>query len=171
MDTRDHNLMSTSIPEEDASIAVAFSDLDDLIKNWSAKMQAAQAAFANAAESQQSDQTEASHSAAEARVSTAGESPSESQKDQPVTEAVHSSESDKPASDTTAPPAKRGGIVAMEPVDEVEAQPAIDEDEAILSALDPKIAKPIRIKRRLSSGRKTVRELLEEEGIPIPNGF
>ncbi len=39
----------------------------------------------------------------------------------------------------------------------------VDEDEALLASLDPKLAKSIRIKRRLSNGRKSVRELLEEE--------
>ena len=37
-----------------------------------------------------------------------------------------------------------------------------DEDEALLAQLDPKVAKSIRIKRRLSRGKKSVRELINE---------
>ena len=39
---------------------------------------------------------------------------------------------------------------------------SIDDDEALLASLDPKVAQAIRIKRRLSNGKKSVRELLEE---------
>ena len=39
---------------------------------------------------------------------------------------------------------------------------SINDDEALLASLDPEVAKAIRIKRRLSNGEKSVRELLEE---------
>jgi hypothetical protein len=57
------------------------------------------------------------------------------------------------------------------PVDEAPTSPVIaeksqqeleDEDEALLARLDPKVAKSIRIKRRLSRGKKSVRELINE---------
>lgn len=37
-----------------------------------------------------------------------------------------------------------------------------EEDEALLAQLDPKVAQSIRIKRRLSRGKKSVRELINE---------
>lgn len=43
-----------------------------------------------------------------------------------------------------------------------QANEPLDEDEALLATLDPKVAKVIRIKRRLSNGKKSVKELLSE---------
>lgn len=42
------------------------------------------------------------------------------------------------------------------------AAPQADEDEVLLSSLDPETANAIRVKRRLTSNKKTVRELLDE---------
>ena len=66
-------------------------------------------------------------------------------------------ESEK-AEEELSPPVK-----AEEPKEAEPEESPVDEDEALLASLDPKLAKSIRIKRRLSNGRKSVRELLEEE--------
>ncbi len=43
-----------------------------------------------------------------------------------------------------------------------ESQKAAEADEALLETLDPETAKAIRVKRRLTRGKRSVRELLEE---------
>lgn len=57
------------------------------------------------------------------------------------------------------------------PVAEPEPRPATaetGEDEALLASLDPETAKAIRVMRRMSGGRKSVRELLEQYGATPP---
>ncbi|MCA9251412.1 MAG: hypothetical protein KDA54_09785 [Phycisphaerales bacterium] len=49
-----------------------------------------------------------------------------------------------------------------EVVPEKSKQELEEEDEALLAQLDPKVAQSIRIKRRLSRGKKSVRELINE---------
>lgn len=71
---------------------------------------------------------------------------------------------------TNKPPAKpspKKGITVYEDVEvEVAApktpQDTTEEDEALLATLDPKLAKQIRIRRRLGNGKKSVRQLLDE---------
>ncbi|GJM26736.1 MAG: hypothetical protein DHS20C16_31510 [Phycisphaerae bacterium] len=53
--------------------------------------------------------------------------------------------------------------VAKKPVKVEKSKEELDaEDEALLAQLDPKVAKSIRIKRRLSRGKKSVREMINE---------
>ncbi len=60
-----------------------------------------------------------------------------------------------------APP--KAEPAAEMPRSEVPEEPAVSaEDEALLAGLDPKAANAIRVKRRLTGYRKSVRELLEE---------
>jgi hypothetical protein len=68
---------------------------------------------------------------------------------------------DEPAHATSAP-------IAVPPVDPIPSapadapKPAVDEDEALLATLDEETANAIRVMRRMSMGKKTVRELLEK---------
>lgn len=48
------------------------------------------------------------------------------------------------------------------PADSEVAAPKVDDDEALLSSLDPETANTIRVKRRLTGNKRTVRELLDE---------
>jgi len=66
----------------------------------------------------------------------------------------------KPATDTARPPRPE-----PEPVSAGEPPtptPGLPSDEDFLRTLDPETAKAIRVKRRLSNGRRSVQELLEE---------
>jgi len=62
-----------------------------------------------------------------------------------------------PAESVPADEAPKREVVAEKSKQELE-----EEDEALLAQLDPAVAKSIRIKRRLSRGKKSVREMINE---------
>lgn len=69
---------------------------------------------------------------------------------------------DEPQTGSTRSPSAAENDSAMASAAASAAGAELDDDEALLASLDPKVAKAIRIKRRLCNGRKSVRELLDE---------
>lgn len=69
-----------------------------------------------------------------------------------------------PVGDETVGPAAcdSGGAAASSDEAIAPSAPAVDEDEALLATLDPETARAIRVMRRLSDNKRSVRDLLAE---------
>ncbi len=191
MNGAEQNPAIAVLSQDDGAIESAINDLDQKIATWVDAMDKASAALAQVAlaepairaESDSSSSAEASHSApgAESKpveVAPKPEGCAEAPLDkseapaEPVSGIVTlpgSKKSKKPK--LKASPRKGAAKDDSKPVDESPKAPVIPEktkeeldaeDEALLAQLDPKVAKSIRIKRRLSRGKKSVREMINE---------
>lgn len=180
------DIAEISVPSEDGSIAEALADLDGKLAAWSAAMRAAEARFAemsadNPHEAATTDPSPADEPApggadSEARVDAAepgddsGDGDTEPKRSETglasvaaqagVETAGDAKETRGSAMDAAAQP------VAAEAESEAPCAPdqdkGEDQDEALLATLDAETAKAIRVMRRLTPTKKTVRELLGE---------
>ncbi len=186
MNGLDQNPAIAVLSQDDSAIENAFSDLDTKIAAWVDAMDKASVALAQVARVEPvaqpveappaveatpvaNDVAEAQEVRAEAVV-IENESPAEASSG--IVSLPGRKKSKKPS--LKAKTRKlAGGAKSGEgnPTDAAPPTPVIvektkeeldAEDEALLAQLDPKVAKSIHIKRRLSQGRKSVKELINE---------
>ncbi len=171
MESASESTARIDIPSEDGRIDHALGDLTAKIDAWSAAMNDALSALRAASQqaARKPQQTAAASNVAGAPQTkqdrTDATAPSE--KVQPAGRSGIGSRFKRLVSGTDSEPSPpsppKKGIVIPEPDAPPEPTDEFDEDEALLATLDPKVAKAIRIKRRLLHGKKSVKELLDEQ--------
>jgi hypothetical protein len=157
-----------SVPAEDAAVQLAFEQLDARLNAWLSAMQQLGTILRHredqAAPAAEEHAVPPAPELARGNEFTAAEPIAEV----PSVPAV-STTSATPAQGLIAEPAVALGSVVspVEPNASPPSAPATEkaageDEEALLATLDPETAKAIRVRRRLSTGRKSVRELLAE---------
>ncbi len=170
MDTTDFDRPIIAVPSDDGSIDRAIEDLDARISEWAQAMKAAHDAVRQRA--------------ADANRRMAAETAAEGAAAVDATRSAAQASADReriPPAPTPAPPSEKPGLrvdhlqgadakpktgirafETPEPETKEPTNSRYDEDEALLATLDPKLARQIKIKRRLCNGTKSIRELLAE---------
>ena len=171
MESAGENVTAIEVPGEDAAIGLALDDLDTKIEAFSTAMQAGLGALRSAADRAWQDQRSKADSSATADIPNAPAGEPAPAAVKPAAKAIKTEATEEPAKPIPVVRAaeKPAGpqVVKFRPNAASEPEPArpaeVDEDEALLATLDPKVAKAIRIKRRLCNNKKSVRELLDEQ--------
>lgn len=178
MDTATVDKRMAALRADDGGIARLLAELDVKFDAWLAAMRAAQAA-ATGRPAAAADPPVAPPAATAPRAAEAPPAPTTGAHAAPPPEG-RAAEPRAPAPPTagTEPKARRGGGAAEKPgprlfrggrPERSQPEPAAGEDAglsaddaALLATLDAETANAIRVKRRLTGGRKSVRELLQE---------
>jgi len=174
------------VPSEDDSIAEALAELDGKLAAWGAAMRTAEASFTEMSAGSlyrtgtvdPSEEDEPAPSGADgeprgvaaAPGTDSGDGDTESKRSEagPALVAVQAGAETAGDVKETQGSAMAATVqpVAAEAESETASDPdrdkGEDEDEALLDTLDPKTAEAIRVMRRLTPARKSVRELLRE---------
>ena len=172
MDTTASSTLIAEVPPEDGTIATALADLDHKLAAWEravADVHATLGESANRAavapEQVASEKAAAASSlpveVEERAVSSVPLIPSVADVDfdAPLTAPVSGALAEEAANLAEAAAAEADATATRVAA---QAAAAAEEDERLLASLDPKKAKAIRIRRRLSNNSRSVRELLAE---------
>ncbi|NOX58972.1 MAG: hypothetical protein GXP29_08970 [Planctomycetes bacterium] len=183
MDTAELNSTIAPIPQEDGAIDNAINDLDAKIAAWVAAMDKASVALAQVARAETSvakDNHPGSSDAVADKVSPKavvqlpGGEPKKSKAPEPpksrsglgaklrklVGGSQPSEQKENAMAEVASKTNKHASSTGVEKSTKAPSQ--ADDNEALLAQLDPKVAKSVRIKRRLSRGKKSVRDILNE---------
>jgi hypothetical protein len=178
MDTADAKSTIVDVPVDDGSIGRALDALEAKITSWTSAMAAAQRALAQAQTAPPPEPVaraaapEVAEAVPPAEPGPETSAPQPSQAGEAPAKRKGKGKGKKTglrlghlAGKQERPVAPKKGIRVYEeepagPDPKIEDTNA--EDEALLATLDPKIARQIRIRRRLSNGKKSVRDLLRE---------
>lgn len=149
-------MASDPLPPDDGSIEQALAEVNAKLAVWSDAMNRAQTALSGTAEPGSSPGAEAQTAqdrAAQAHLVKTRE-PKSSPRECPDPRDTGGEGLDPQAADEPEDSSLCGP--------EQPAQPPAEDDEALLQSLDTETANAIRIQRRLSPNKRSVRELLEE---------
>ncbi len=164
------------LPTDDGGIAQALSQLDAQLDEWIGALRDGVATMAEVARQPAPDlqfpEPEPAPEPEPVQAAPEPAPPVEVAPEQPVVEPVAEAPTiEVPAVTETKPAKKRGRKPAKPKTKQAEPEPSAeptpigegeDPDEALLDSLDPDTAKAIRVKRRLTGNKRSVRELLDE---------
>lgn len=163
MDTTVSSTLIAAVPPEDEAIASTLAELDQQLDAWARAVEEVQAALGEAASQVAADPAGA-----------AAKSPPSAESKATVAPAGTEVTSERLASAVASDGLRTEPVASVEEVAaqtkqsaaraDAAAKASAAEDERLLASLDPKKAKAIRIRRRLSNNSKSVHELLAEEG-------
>ncbi|UCD30031.1 MAG: hypothetical protein JSV03_06025 [Planctomycetota bacterium] len=148
---------SLDIPKDNSSIEQALADLDSKLASWTATVCESQLLQEQTSEPQEQliespdQQTESDVPIDESTPPTPATTEDLSNDDLAVSESEVEQEAVSSSIDTEE-----------QKEESLESAPDQDDDEEILDSLDEDTAKRIRVLRRITNGKKSVRELLQE---------
>ena len=160
MDGTTADIMGLRIPEDDGSIAKAITQLDAKLSAWSSAMREAQRQLKGRLEQGSLGEVvdfSESHCASSAGVASLPAEPVS------VSPADATADAVEPMGIACPPEESVTDVAAVVPQEDNSAPSFSEEDEeAFLANLEPGVAMKIRVMRRLSTTKKSVRVLLEE---------